>query len=60
AMTILAAGAVVVGGGVGAAMIASNAHYPTDTIGGFCTAIVVVCGGALLLDRLAALRAPAR
>ena len=33
ALAILAAGALVVGGGVGAAMVASNAHYPTDTIG---------------------------
>jgi undecaprenyl-diphosphatase len=60
ALAILATSAVVAGGGVGTAMIALNAHYPTDTIGGFCTAIVVVCGGALLLDRLAALRTPAR
>jgi membrane-associated phospholipid phosphatase len=56
AFAILAAGAVVVGGGVGAAMVASNAHYPTDTIGGFCTAVVVVCGVALVLDRVAAPR----
>ena len=35
-------------------MVASNSHYPTDTLGGFCTAVVVVCGCALLLDRLAA------
>jgi undecaprenyl-diphosphatase len=60
ALLILAASSLVSGGSVGAAMVALNAHYPTDTIGGFCTAIVVVCGGALLLDRLAALRAPAR
>ena len=26
--------------GSGAAMIASNLHYPTDTLGGFCTAVV--------------------
>ena len=52
ALAILATGALVVGGGVGAAMVASNLHYPTDTVGGFCTAVVVVCGCALLLDRL--------
>jgi membrane-associated phospholipid phosphatase len=57
ALVILAAGALVVGGGVGAAMIASNAHYPTDTVGGFCTAVVMVCGGALALDLMAADRA---
>lgn len=56
ALAILAAGAVVVGGGVGAAMVAVNAHYPTDTVGGFCAAVVMVCGGALVLDRVAGWR----
>ena len=56
ALVMLAAAAVVVGGGVGAAMVAANLHYPTDIVGGFCTAVVVVCGGALALDRLAARR----
>lgn len=60
ALAILAAGAIVVGGGVAAAMVASNAHYPTDTVGGFCTAVVVVCGGALVLDRMAPRIAPTR
>lgn len=60
ALALLTAGAVIVGGGVAAALVASNAHYPTDTIGGFCTAIVVVCGCALLVDRVAALRPAAR
>ncbi len=55
ALCILAAGAVIGGGSVGLAMVASNAHYPTDTLGGFCTAIVAVCGVALVLDRLATL-----
>jgi membrane-associated phospholipid phosphatase len=53
-LLMLAGTAVVVGGGVGAAMVAANSHYPTDVIGGFCAAVVVVCGGALALDRLAA------
>jgi membrane-associated phospholipid phosphatase len=48
----IAAGAVLAGGGVGFAMVASDAHYPTDTIGGFCTALVVVLGCALALDRV--------
>jgi undecaprenyl-diphosphatase len=56
ALAILLACAVVIGGGVGAAMIVSNNHYPTDTVGGFCTAVVVVCGAALVLDRVAAPR----
>jgi undecaprenyl-diphosphatase len=57
-LAILAAGGLVVGGGVGAAMIASNLHYPTDTLGGFCTAVAVVCGAALVLDRMAENRMP--
>ena len=51
-------GGLVVGGGVGAAMVASNVHYPTDTLGGFCTAVVMVCGSALLLDRLPSRQPP--
>jgi membrane-associated phospholipid phosphatase len=58
ALAILAAGGLVVGGGVGAAMVASNVHYPTDTLGGFCTAVVMVCGSALLLDRLPSRQPP--
>lgn len=50
---VLAAAAVVLGGGVGTAMVAGDKHYPTDTVGGFCTAVVIVLGGALLLDRFA-------
>lgn len=52
-IAVLAAGAVGLGGAVGVAMIASNAHYPTDTLGGFCAAVVVVLGAALLIDRIA-------
>jgi undecaprenyl-diphosphatase len=51
-LTLLAMGALAAGGAVGTAMVAGNAHYPTDTIGGFCTAVVVVLGTALVLDRL--------
>lgn len=57
-LLILAASAVVVGGGVGAAMVASNSHYPTDTVGGFCAAVVMVCGAALVLDRVATALTP--
>lgn len=56
ALAILLASAVIIGGGVGAAMVVSDSHYPTDTIGGFCTAVVVVCGVALVLDRVVATR----
>lgn len=58
ALAILATGALVVGGGVGAAMVASNLHYPTDTLGGFCTAVIIVCGAALALDRVLGSRRP--
>ncbi len=51
-LLVIAAGALLAGGGVGFAMVASNAHYPTDIVGGFCTAVVVVLSGALTLDRL--------
>lgn len=52
-MTMLTVGALVAGGCVGAAMVAENAHYPTDVIGGFCTAVVVVLVSAMVLDRVA-------
>ncbi len=51
-LTMLAVGASVAGGCVGAAMVAADAHYPTDIIGGYCTALVVVLGFALVLDRI--------
>lgn len=47
-------------GGAGATMawsqVALGAHYPTDTIGGFCTAMAVVPATALLVDWFAGLR----
>jgi undecaprenyl-diphosphatase len=33
-------------------------HYPTDTIGGFGTAVAVVLAAALVLDRVAEARRP--
>jgi undecaprenyl-diphosphatase len=41
-------------------MIADNAHYPTDTVAGFCAAVVVVFFSALVLDAIAARRGPDR
>lgn len=58
ALAILATGALVIGGGVGAAMVASNLHYPTDTLGGFCTAVIMVFGAALALDRVLGSKRP--
>ena len=55
---IVAASGVLCGGVVGMAMVAIGAHYPTDVVGGYCTAVAVVCGAALTLDRRAERRPP--
>ena len=55
---IVAASGVLCGGVVGSAMVAIGAHYPTDVVGGFCTAVAVVCGAALAIDRRAERRPP--
>lgn len=47
-------GAGAAGGTMAWAMVSLRAHYPTDTIGGFCTAMAVVLTTALLIDWLAA------
>ena len=41
--------AAIAGGG----MVLLGAHYPTDVLGGYATAVTVVLGCALLMDRLA-------
>ena len=51
-MTI-ACGVLLLGGGVGAAVTVLQWHYPTDAVGGFCTALVCVYATALTLDGLA-------
>lgn len=51
-MALVAAGALLAGGIVGVAMVVVGVHYPTDTIGGFCTAVVVVLGLALAIEWL--------
>jgi membrane-associated phospholipid phosphatase len=38
------------------AQVVLRAHYPTDAVGGFCTAIAVVTASAVLVDHLAGLR----
>ncbi|SFW47303.1 phosphatase PAP2 family protein [Amycolatopsis australiensis] len=45
--------AVVAGAAMGWAEVALGAHYPTDALGGFCVALAVVPGMALLVDRVA-------
>jgi undecaprenyl-diphosphatase len=50
---VLAAGALLPGGAMAVALTAGREHYPTDTIGGFCVAVAVVLGSALVIDRAA-------
>jgi undecaprenyl-diphosphatase len=52
-VTLLAAGALLTGGAMALAVIVGKFHYPTDAAGGFCTAVAMVLGTALLLDRWA-------
>jgi membrane-associated phospholipid phosphatase len=42
--------AAAAGGAVGTGMIAVGSHYPTDVVGGFCTAVAAVLAVALVLD----------
>jgi undecaprenyl-diphosphatase len=45
--------ALVAGAGMGWAQVALGAHYPTDALGGWCTALAVVPVTAWLVDRVA-------
>jgi membrane-associated phospholipid phosphatase len=56
ALVLLAAGAA--GAAAGWAQVALGAHYLTDTIGGFCTAVAVVPAMAFLIDQVLAQRSP--
>jgi membrane-associated phospholipid phosphatase len=47
---LLAAGAVLSGGTMAVALVASRDHYPTDTIGGFFIAVAVVLTSALIIE----------
>jgi len=51
--------AVAAGAAVGTGMVVVGSHYPTDVIGGFCTATAAVLVVALVLDATARQRAPA-
>lgn len=57
AALILGAGMLLSGGAMTLPLIVQDWHYPTDTIGGLCTAIAVVLGSALLVDHAAQWRA---
>ncbi|MGW0555358.1 phosphatase PAP2 family protein [Streptomyces sp. NPDC002926] len=47
------AAALVAGTAMGWAQVALGAHYPTDVLGGWCTALAVIPATAWLVDRLA-------
>ncbi|MFF8840202.1 phosphatase PAP2 family protein [Streptomyces sp. NPDC015130] len=51
---------LLAGGAMGWAQVLLGAHYPTDTLGGFCTALAVVPATAWLVDRTADRRAGRR
>lgn len=51
ASVVVAAATMSVGLGVALAMAVTRYHYPTDAVGGFCVAVAVVLGLALLIER---------
>lgn len=50
---LVLASALVAGAAMGWAQVALGAHYPTDVVGGWCTALAVVPATAWLVDRSA-------
>lgn len=52
--------AVGAGGAVGTGMVLAGSHYPTDVVGGFCTAVASVLLVAMALDATAPRRVPLR
>ncbi|MFE4869167.1 phosphatase PAP2 family protein [Streptomyces sp. NPDC056682] len=51
--SLVLAAALVAGAAMGWAEVALGAHYPTDVLGGWCTALAVVPATAWLVDRIA-------
>jgi membrane-associated phospholipid phosphatase len=54
---LLLAGVAVGATAVGLTMVSIDAHYPTDTVAGFCTALAVTLGLAFGMDAVAGRRA---
>ncbi|MFK0289776.1 phosphatase PAP2 family protein [Streptomyces sp. NPDC090442] len=50
---LVLAAALVAGAAMGWAQVALGAHYPTDVLGGWCTALAVTSATAWLVDRVA-------
>ncbi|MFI9584776.1 phosphatase PAP2 family protein [Streptomyces sp. NPDC052236] len=50
---LVLAAALVAGAAMGWAQVALGAHYPTDVLGGWCTALAVTPATAWLVDRIA-------
>jgi undecaprenyl-diphosphatase len=51
--SLVLAAALVAGTAMGWAQVALGAHYPTDALGGWCTALAVIPAIAWLVDRMA-------
>ncbi|MFC4943921.1 phosphatase PAP2 family protein [Pseudonocardia sp. GCM10023141] len=51
ALVLIALGALAGGIGMGWSQVLLDTHYLTDCVGGLATAVVVVLGGSVLLDR---------
>ncbi|MFI0542743.1 phosphatase PAP2 family protein [Streptomyces sp. WSLK1-3] len=52
-LSLVLGAALVAGAAMGWAEVALGAHYPTDALGGWCTALAVVPATAWLVDRAA-------
>lgn len=51
--SLVLAAALVAGAAMGWAQVGLGAHYPTDVLGGWCTALAVIPATAWLVDRMA-------
>ncbi|MGI5452731.1 phosphatase PAP2 family protein [Streptomyces sp. CA-249302] len=52
-MSLVLAAALVAGAAMGWAQVSLGAHYPTDALGGWCTALALIPATAWLVDRTA-------